>query len=127
MKAFNTSDTIVTRAAQTTNCTMIRTLLGIVLRIRDTTTLAIATMIVTEIPITIAGFNCTVTAKAEQIPSTWIATGLFLLRGPSNAFFNSSFILVASFDYRFNNNTVSYFFYYDSSRGSEEIFVVYKT
>ena len=36
----------------------------------EITTLASATMIVTEIPITNAGFNSTVTANAEQIPNT---------------------------------------------------------
>ncbi len=61
---------MVTNAAITTNCTMIRIRLGMVLRNKEMITLPNATMMVTEIPITKAGSNLAVTASAEQIPNT---------------------------------------------------------
>ena len=45
-------------------------------------TLAKAVITVTESPMTMAGSNCEVTARAEQMPSTCVTTGLFRLRGP---------------------------------------------
>ena len=48
-------------------------------------TLENAVMIVTASPITMAGFNCEVTAKALQIPSTWTRTGLSPFNGLMNA------------------------------------------
>ena len=59
--------------------------LGIVLRINEIITFEKAVMTVTESPITIAGFNCEVTASAEQIPSTWTRIGLSRLSGLVNA------------------------------------------
>ena len=66
---------------------MIRIRIGIVLRISEIITLDIATMIVTAIPITNAGFSCTVTASAEHIPNTCTTTGLFKFKGPSRVSF----------------------------------------
>ena len=54
----------------TTNCTIIRILEGIIFRINDTNTLATDKTTKTEIAITMAGFNWTVIASAEQIPNT---------------------------------------------------------
>ena len=56
-----------------------------VLRNSEMITLANATTNVTEIAITMAGSSLEVTARAEQIPSTWTMTGLFLLSGPNSA------------------------------------------
>ena len=82
--AFSTSLTIVTNAATTTNCTMIRIRLGIVLRSKEITTFEKAVITVTERPITIAGSSLAVTASAEQIPSTCTVTGLFNPSGVAN-------------------------------------------
>ena len=58
---------------------------GMVLRITEIITFENAVMIVTASPITMAGFNCEVTAKALQIPSTCTRTGLSRLSGLENA------------------------------------------
>lgn len=76
---------MVTKAATTTNCTIMRMRLGIVTRINEIIKLENAVMMVTASPITIAGFNCEVTAKALQMPSTWTMMGLSRLRGLVNA------------------------------------------
>ena len=44
--------------------------LGMVLRMMEIITFEKAVMTVTASPITMAGFNCDVTASAEQIPNT---------------------------------------------------------
>jgi hypothetical protein len=59
-------------------------------------TFAKATTAVTEMPITIAGSNLDVTAKAEQIPSICTTTGLLTFSGPTNIslfFFDNNPIL----------------------------------
>jgi len=48
----------------------------------EITTFENARTTITEIPITNAGFNFTVTANAEQIPNTNTVTGFPLLIGP---------------------------------------------
>ena len=50
--------------------------------INEMITLEKAVITVTESPITIAGFNCEVTAKAEQMPSTCPTMGLSRFKGP---------------------------------------------
>ena len=75
---------MMTKAATTTNCTMIRIRVGIVFRNRERMTLEKAVTAVTERPITIAGSSLAVTARAEQIPSTRTMTGLPLLKGLNN-------------------------------------------
>ncbi len=62
--------TMVTRAATTTSCTMMRMRLGMLLRMSEIITLENAVMTVTERPITMAGSSWLVTANAEQIPRT---------------------------------------------------------
>lgn len=84
VERFSPSLTIVTNAATTTNCTMIRIRLGIVLRSKEITTFEKAVITVTESPITIAGSSLAVTASAEQIPSTCTVTGLFNPSGVAN-------------------------------------------
>ena len=44
-------------------------------------TFAKAVITVTARPITIAGLSCDVTARAEQMPSTWTRIGLSRFRG----------------------------------------------
>ena len=78
----------MTSAATTTNCTMMRILLGMVLRISEIIKLENAVMAVTEIPITIAGSNLAVTARHEQMPNICTNTGLLRDNGPSNASFD---------------------------------------
>src|SRR5574344_319389 len=80
---------------------MMRTLLGMVFRMSDMTTLDKATIMVTDNPITMAGFNSTVTANAEQMPSTCTAIGLFLLNGPSKVFFTFSLSFIVIFLLRY--------------------------
>ena len=57
---------MMTKAATTTSWTIIRMLLGIVLRISDIITFENAVTAVTEIPMTIAGSSFAVTAKQEH-------------------------------------------------------------
>ncbi len=72
---------MITRAATTTSCTMMRILVGMVLRISDMITLENASTAITEMPITIAGSSLAVTARHEQMPSTCTITGLSLEKG----------------------------------------------
>src|SRR5574344_87939 len=72
---------MVTKAATTTNCTMIRIRIGIVFLINDIITFENAVITATASPITIAGFNWEVTAREEQIPNTCTSTGLSTLNG----------------------------------------------
>ena len=60
---------------------MIRMREGMVLRISEIVTLEKAVITVTDNPITMAGSNCEVTAKDEQMPNTCATTGLSKLRG----------------------------------------------
>ena len=75
----------MTKAATTTSWTIIRMLLGIVLRISDIITFENAVTAVTEIPMTIAGSSFAVTAKQEHMPRTCTITGLSFDRGLNNA------------------------------------------
>ena len=75
---------MVTSAATTTSCTIIRIRLGIVFRISDTMKLLKAVMTVTESPITIAGSSCDVTASAEQMPRICTVMGLSFPNGVLN-------------------------------------------
>ena len=79
---------MITSAATTTSCTIMRMLLGMVLRISEIIRLENAVMAVTEIPITMAGSNLAVTARHEQMPNTCTMTGLLRDSGPSNASFD---------------------------------------
>ena len=65
---------------------MILIRLGIVFLINEIRKLESPVTRVTEIPITIAGYNLTVTARAEQIPSTRTVIGLALMIGVVNIF-----------------------------------------
>ena len=65
---------------------MILIRLGIVFLINEIRKLESPVTRVTEIPITIAGSNFTVTARAEQIPSTSTVIGLALIIGVVNIF-----------------------------------------
>ena len=76
---------MVTSAATTTSCTMMRMRIGMVLRMREMMTLANAVITVTARPITMAGLSCDVTARALQMPSTCTMMGLFRCRGSMNA------------------------------------------
>ena len=76
---------MMTKAATTTSWTIIRMLLGIVLRISDIITFENAVTAVTEIPMTIAGSSFAVTAKQEHMPRTCTITGLSFDRGLNNA------------------------------------------
>ena len=75
----------VTGAATTTNCTMIRMRIGMVLRISEIMTFENAVITVTAKPMTIAGLSCEVTAKALQMPSTCTMIGLFRWSGSIKA------------------------------------------
>ena len=55
--------------------------LGMVFRITDIIRFENAVIIATANPITIAGFNCDVTASAEQIPRICTRIGLSSLKG----------------------------------------------
>lgn len=102
---------MVTRAATTTSWTMIRMRVGIVLRIMDIMTFANAVITVTASPMTIAGFNCDVTARAEQIPRTCTRTGLFPFSGVRKT---SRFSL--------DNSFIAYRFFRDrSERRSDDV------
>src|SRR5690606_33045901 len=68
--AFNTWSTIITKAATTTNCTMILILEGMIFLIREITTFPTPNTAITETAIITEAFNCAVIANAEQIPST---------------------------------------------------------
>ncbi len=72
---------MITNAATTTSCTMMRMLEGIVLRISDIITLENASTAMTDMPITRAGSSFAVTARQEQIPNTCTITGLSLEKG----------------------------------------------
>ena len=63
---------------------MMRMRLGMVLRMSEMITLENAVMMVTASPMTIAGFSCEVTARAEQMPSTWTMMGLSRFSGLLN-------------------------------------------
>ena len=58
-------------------------------------TLPKATTIVTESAITIAGSSFEVTARAEQMPSTWTITGLLPLIGPRRMSLFFSFDIIS--------------------------------
>ena len=75
---------MITSAATTTNCTIIRIRVGIVFLSSERITLENAVTAVTERAITMAGSIFAVTARAEHIPRICTRTGLFLLKGPSN-------------------------------------------
>ena len=84
---------IVEKDATTIISIMMRTLLGIRFRNSEIITFDPETTIMTASPITREGFNCAVTAKTEQIPSTWIVIGLLSLNGSDKArlfFFENS-------------------------------------
>ena len=76
---------MVTSAATTTSCTIIRILTGIVLRITEIITFEKAVITATASPITMAGLSCDVTAKALQMPRTCTIIGLFRWRGSVKA------------------------------------------
>ena len=71
----------MTRAATTTSCTMMRMLVGMVLRISEMITLEKASTAITDMPMTRAGSSFAVTARQEHIPSTCTTTGLSLEKG----------------------------------------------
>ncbi|GAB4292279.1 MAG: hypothetical protein Kow0068_17550 [Marinilabiliales bacterium] len=85
--------------AITTNCTIILILGGIVLRNKEIITFEKANTAITDIDITNAGSNLTVTASAEQIPNTNTVTGLLLFIGLVNnfAFFDENMPISFSF------------------------------
>src|SRR5690606_37888218 len=94
--------TMITKAATTTNCTIILIFGGIMFRIRELTTLPMATTNMTERAITMEAFNCAVMARAEQIPNTCTVIGLLSNRGSftrlASFFDNSAIILIFSSD-----------------------------
>ena len=55
------------------------------LRSTEMITLDMTITKVTEMPITTDGFTWVVTARAEQMPSTWVAIGLSSISGSRNA------------------------------------------
>ena len=67
---------------------------GTPLRNNDITRLAKAVTTVTDNAMTIAGFSCTVTANAEQIPRICTMTGLFAENGPVRYLKFLAFILI---------------------------------
>ena len=58
---------------------------GIVFLKSEITTLEIASTAITDIPMTIAGSSCAVTASVEQIPKICTSTGLSLDSGLNSA------------------------------------------
>ena len=106
---------MMTKAATTTSWTIIRMLLGIVLRISDIITFENAVTAVTEIPMTIAGSSFAVTAKQEHMPRTCTITGLSFDRGLNNA---ALFFLFKTLD-------KLQFLYYNGNGG--HLYVVLKT
>jgi hypothetical protein len=60
---------------------MIRIREGMVFLNKETITFDKTTTTITDKDITTAGFNCVVTANAEQIPKTCTAIGFSLLKG----------------------------------------------
>jgi len=60
---------------------MMRMREGMVLRMMEMMTFEKAVMMVTASPMTMAGFNCDVTANAEQMPNTCTMMGLSRFSG----------------------------------------------
>ena len=71
----------ITSAATTTNCTIMRMVGGMVLRISDIITFENANTAITDTIITMAGSRLTVTANVEQMPNTCTKTGFSLENG----------------------------------------------
>jgi hypothetical protein len=65
---------------------MILILGGIIFLSKDITTLDTASTTRTDIESTMAGFNCTVIASAEQMPSTCMVIGLLCPNGSLSNF-----------------------------------------
>ncbi|CAI8834499.1 protein of unknown function [Methylococcus capsulatus] len=84
--------TTITSEAMITICAMIRTLLGMWLRIKAMPALEQAVTEVSARLMIKAVDNCEVTAKAEQMPSTWRVMGLLSTSGSMRTFFDSSFM-----------------------------------
>ena len=96
---------MMTNAATTTSCTMMRILPGMVLRNSEMMTLEKASTAVTEIAMTKAGSSLAVTARAEQMPNTCTMTGLLRESGPKSIslfFFDNSISLILY--YYFNDS-----------------------
>src|SRR5690554_596000 len=86
-------------------CTMIRMLLGIWVRIRDTARFEKAVTAITEAHITSVTLRLVVTASAEQIPRICKAIGLLLKIGSNRTFLaDKSDIDQASLSRRFFRN-----------------------
>ncbi len=86
---------MITSPATTTSCTMMRTELGMVLRMREMMTLLKASTAITERPMTMAGSSLTVTASIEHMPRICTTTGLFLEKGLKSTFRMSVFSAMA--------------------------------
>ena len=83
---------------------MMRIRAGTPVRISDITRFENPVTTVTLSAMTMAGFNCTVTASAEQIPRICTMTGLFAENGPVRYFMflaenkgSFSFLLIVSY------------------------------
>ena len=72
---------MITRAATTTSCTIMRMFVGMVLRMSDMMTFENASTAMTDMPITRAGSSFAVTARHEHMPNTCTTTGLSLEKG----------------------------------------------
>src|SRR5574344_1308460 len=106
---------------------MIRIRFGMVLRNNEIITLANATITVTDKPITIAGSNLAVTAKAEQIPNTCTVTGLFMLIGAENTslfFLENNWLIFYFPPYLFAVKNLSYWLRHTFSMASTPFEVI---
>src|SRR5215204_7806449 len=65
---------------------MIRILSGMIFLMAEIMRFENAVTTITDKAITIDGFICTVTARAEQMPNTWTVMGLLSLRGSLRSF-----------------------------------------
>jgi hypothetical protein len=72
---------MVTRAAMTVSCTIMRMRPGTPLRSKEMARLLKAATKVTAMAMTMEGFSAAVTARALQMPSTCTVTGLLSLKG----------------------------------------------
>ena len=75
---------MTTRPATTTSCTMMRMLVGMVLRSSEIITLEKASTAITLRPMTMAGSSLAVTASTEQMPRICTTTGLSFEKGLKN-------------------------------------------
>ncbi|CSB80195.1 Uncharacterised protein [Vibrio cholerae] len=87
--AFRIWSTTITNEAIIAICTIIRTLLGMWLRIRETKKLDNAVTNITASVITNAVSSLVVTASAEHTPRTCSAIGLLSKTGANTLFFSS--------------------------------------